>query len=114
MKTFAIVNSYGKSRPVGYLRYDSDREEFRISIAKDVSPNELPLMLEAFSKRGVYEVPPEWSLRWVQERIVPPNRQNIGGILKAHGLQFYDEAAIIENTRGICSQDDFELVAVGS
>lgn len=110
MKKFAIVNRYAPQKPVGYLEYDEKKESFHVRIAPDVHPNDLPFIMMLFAKRGIYDMTPEWSIRWVRDRIVPPGRQNIGQILKNHGLKHYDEMTIIESTKGRCAQDDFEIV----
>lgn len=44
---------------------------------------------------------------WVRQRIVPPDRQNIGQILKANGLEEYDEFSLLMFGSGRCAQDDY-------
>lgn len=112
MKKFAIVNRYAPKHIVGYLEYNEKKEEFKVTSMKDVPPSKLPFIMQLFAEKGIYELDPEWSARWVRDRIVPSGRQNIGAILKEHGLQFYNEMVILENTRGRCVQDDFEIVPV--
>lgn len=46
---------------------------------------------------------------WVRQRIVPPDRQNIGQILKANGLEEYDEFSLLMLGSGRCAQDDYYL-----
>ena len=41
--------------------------------------------------KGIRRLDPEWSLRWVQSRIVPYSRQNISEILRANGMDSYEE-----------------------
>lgn len=36
----------------------------------------------------------EWSMRWVQSRIIPSSRQNIGEILRVNGMRSYDRTQI--------------------
>ena len=66
-------------------------------------------MLELLAQRGERFVGPAQSLRWVQERIAPSGHQNIGQVLKAHGIREYDEFALLMSSGGACSQDDFVL-----
>ena len=53
-------------------------------------------------KRGETTVNSYWSKIWVQQRIVPPDRQNIGEILRDNHLQEYDEYAVQQS--GILQQ----------
>ena len=50
-----------------------------------------------------------WSGLWVQQRIVPQDRQNIGQVLKENGLKEYDEFQLLMLTKGRCAQDDCYL-----
>jgi hypothetical protein len=43
---------------------------------------------------------------------VPPDRQNIGQILRDNGLKSYDEYALLMLSSGRCEQDDYYLVPV--
>ena len=105
-----IVDSTEKTAvPCAQLRYDDEAEKFSIHIADDASPEHLPLILAAFAERGQRTLDDQWSRRWVAERIAPPGRQNLGEILKAHGLKYYDELALLESSRGESSNDDFVL-----
>ncbi|MBR2823489.1 MAG: hypothetical protein IKE24_07385 [Clostridia bacterium] len=44
---------------------------------------------------------------WVQQLIVPQDRQNIGQVLKENGLGVYDEFQLLMLTMGRCAQEDF-------
>ena len=107
MRRFAIKNELHKNRPAeAWLEYDESSKEFRVTVSPDADTTLLPLTVEAFAKRGQYEIGPDWSLNLVRERIVPPSRQNIGSILKNLGLEFYDEFPLLLASQGRCSQDD--------
>ncbi len=110
MKRFAIKNSVHPHRPAeAWLEYNEETKEFKVIVSPDADLSLLPLTVEAFAERGIYELDPEWSMNVVRERIVPPSRQNIGEILKAHGLEFYDEYTLLISNMGRCSQDDCYL-----
>ena len=49
------------------------------------------------------------SRRWVQDRIVSPNRQNIGQILRRANLKSFDEMALLQRSEGRSIQDDFYI-----
>ena len=49
------------------------------------------------------------NLGWVQDRIVSPNRQNIGQILRRANLKSFDEMALLQRSEGRSIQDDFYI-----
>lgn len=53
-----------------------------------------------------------WSKIWVQQRIVPIDRQNIGEILRDNHLKEYDEYELLMLAMGRCAQDDYYLVPI--
>ena len=44
-----------------------------------------------FFEKGQKTINAYWSRIWVQQRIVPSDRQNLGMIMRDNGLDFYDE-----------------------
>lgn len=50
-----------------------------------------------------------WSATWVDQRIVPTNRQNLGQVLKDNGLKEYDPYELLMLANGRCAQDDYYL-----
>lgn len=107
-----IVDSRSrKSVSCGRLRYNDESDQFSIEISEDVAVADLPMMFAAFAKRGEFHLDDKWARRWVQDRIVPPGRQNLGEILRAHGLTAYNEFALLESSRGFSANDDFILSA---
>lgn len=69
-------------------------------------------MLDSFVKRGETTVNSYWSKIWVQQRIVPIDRQNIGEILRDNHLKEYDEYELLMLAMGRCAQDDYYLVPI--
>jgi hypothetical protein len=53
-----------------------------------------------------------WSELWVQQRIIPMDRQNLGQILKENHLKEYDEYRLLMLSMGRCAQDDYYLVPI--
>ena len=66
-------------------------------------------MLSLFLKKGIRSVDSKWSMRWVQSRIIPSSRQNIGEILRANGMRSYDEHKLLLKNEGRSCQDDFYI-----
>ena len=90
------------------LHYEK-ADRFYIELPEDADEWETPLLLSSFVKRGQHTVNSYWSRAWVQQRIIPPDRQNLSSILKENGLDTYDEFALLTIAKGRCAQDDCYL-----
>lgn len=113
MKVFAIRDEEDKScKNIAYLIYYEKDKRFYIELPDEADPWETPLVLSSFAKRGEYTINAYWSRLWVQQRIIPPERQNIGQILKANRLNDYDEYAMLMLGEGRCAQDSYYLFAL--
>ena len=111
MKAFAIRDaSIQKERDLAWLLYDPDSMCFTIEICEDVDEWEAPLILSSFVKKGKRSVDPYWSQVWVEQRIVPRDRQNLGTILRDNGLEEYDPCRLLILSDGRCAQDDCFIV----
>ena len=111
MKIFAIRDaSADTQKDLAYLLYYEIDKRFYIELPEDADPWETPLLLSGFARKGENTVNAYWSRIWVQQRIVPPDRQNIGQILRDNGLSVYDEYALLMLSAGRCEQDDYYLV----
>lgn len=110
MKIFAIRSaSMRKAKNLAYLLYYENEKNFYIEIADDVDEWEVPLLLSSYLKNGKKTVDAYHSKLWVQQRIVPPDRQNLGQILKENNLDTYDEFQLLIMSKGRCSQDDYYI-----
>ena len=86
MKIFAIRDeSMPEQFDLAYLFYYETEKRFYIELPDDADPWETPLLLSSFVKKGEKTVNSYWSKIWVQQRIVPTDRQNLGQILKDNG-----------------------------
>lgn len=111
MKIFAIRDATDKTqKDLAYLLYYEVDKRFYIELPESADPWETPLLLDSFVKKGEHTVNSYWSRLWVQQRIVPSDRQNIGQILRDNGLRTYDEFALLMLSSGRCEQDDYFLV----
>ena len=77
---------------------------------EDTKSNEAPLIIAAFIEKNQRVIGKEWSLRWVRERVIPPDRQNIGQILRENNMKFYDEFPLLVSNQGRSCQDECYLV----
>lgn len=115
MRIFEIVDTHvraGKRRPCAKLLYNEEERDYRIEIEPWATENDVPMLLIPFIHTKERTLDGTWSRRWVEERIVPPSRQNIGQVLKANNLDEYDDFKLLLVSMGRCCQDDFELVEV--
>jgi len=113
MKIFAIRDDNDLNcKDLAYLLYYETEKRFYIELPDNVDPWETPLLLSSFAKRGETTVNSYWSKIWVQQRIVPTDRQNINQILKDNGLKKYDEYDLLMLSQGRCAQDDYYLTPI--
>ena len=91
MKVCAIRDEYeNRNTVLGYLFYYERSRDFFIELRDDLDAGEFPILLSLFVQKRTYSIGREWSARWVQARIVPRDRQNLGAILRDNGLSEYD------------------------
>ena len=113
MKIFAIRDETDPSqKDLAYLLYYETPKRFYIELPENADPWETPLLLASFAKDGVKSVNSYWSRLWVQQRIVPSDRQNLGQVLKDNKLKTYDEYELLMLAMGRCAQDDYYLVPI--
>ena len=99
----------GEARDLAILECYANPAEFFFELPPDADPWELPFILHEFCQRGRLTVDAEWSGRWVRSRLVPPERQNLGEVLRENGLDSYDELRLLGLTGGRCAQDSCYL-----
>lgn len=113
MKIFAIRDETDKTgKDLAYLLYYEQGRLFYIELPDHADEWETPLILSSFVKKGEYTVNSYWSRVWVQQRIVPTDRQNLPQILRDNGLKEYDEFALLMLANGRCAQDDYYLCPI--
>ena len=106
MKSYAIHDDAGAGMPViGYLFYYEKAEKFIIELSRDLDEWSAPLLFQGLVRKGIYTIPHTISMMWVEERVIPSGRQNIGSILKNHKLLGYSEMALLNLSKGRCAQD---------
>ena len=116
MRIFAIKDeTMPEDQILGYLIYYENARAFYIELPDDADPWDIPPILSSFVKRGERSIGSYWSRIWVEQRIIPQERQNIGQILKENGLKEYDEFSLLLLSMGRCAQDDcyLEEIPVG-
>lgn len=110
MKIFAIRSeSMRKAKNLAYLIYYEREKTFYIELPEDADEWETPLILSSYLKKGEKTINSYHSKMWVQQRIVPADRQNLGQILKENNMESYDEFDLLMLSKGRCAQDDYYL-----
>ncbi len=112
MKICAIKDESIQQRIIGYLFYYEKSKMFFLELSDAIDEKEFPIFLSSFVRKGSFSVDHEWSARWVQQRIVPTDRQNLGMILRENRLKEYDVFRLLMLGNGRCAQDDCAIVPV--
>lgn len=113
MKSYAIYDGeLNRTSAIGYLFYYEKAESFIIELCEDLDEWDAPLLFQGLVEKGIYTISRDISFMWVNERIIPSGRQNIGSILKNHKLKEYSEMALLCLSNGRCSQDSCYIAEV--
>lgn|GEM_PF-1712667 len=113
MKFCFIQNDFlPQDKIIGLLTYYSSDRSFCIDLDKRRKPIDMALLLGAYAEKGQFTLDPAWSERWVSQRIVPTDRQNLGMILREAGLKEYDRYKLLLLSGGHCAQDDLSICPV--
>ncbi len=94
---------------VGYLYYNEDDQTYELEALPDAIKMLAPIALCEMVRLGRMHVGHDIAYLWIRERVVPPNRQNIGDILKEAGFPYYDEILFIDKWHGLCGMDNFRI-----
>lgn len=108
-RIFLIINSEYDNECVGIFLYTELIKEFRVQIRKGIFDDRYPAIMGYYGRLGYKELPSNWAIRWVRERIIPPNRVNIKDTLSSEELKQYDEFDMLMYTNGRTCLDGAEL-----
>ena len=112
MKICKIIDESMAQREIGYLFYYENEESFIIELSKALSFDEASIFFAPFIERGELTLNSKWSEHWVNQRIVPTDRQNLGQILRDNKLKDYNRYRLLMLGHGRCAQDDYAVVKV--
>ena len=112
MIVFEIHNKAENRRLLGYLFYYDRSKRFYTELLSDLDEWSAPFIFAGHVKRGEYSIDSVWSKKFVNQRIIPPDRQNLGSILKENGLKTYDEYKLLLLSEGRGAQDELYLVRI--
>ena len=113
MKIFSINDESNPFKEnLGYLLYYPQSRVFIIELREDIPVRYFPLFLEHFARNKQYTIDSRWSEKWVEQRIIPRDRQNLGAILRDNHLKDYDPFRLLQLSRGRGAQDDCAVMPV--
>lgn len=112
MIVFEIRNKVEKRKLLGYLFYYEKSKRFFTRLLEELDEWSAPFIFSGHVKRGEYDIDSVWSRKFVEQRIIPYERQNLGSILKENGLKSYDECKLLQLSNGRCAQDELYVVRV--
>ena len=112
MVVFEIRNREEHKRLLGYLLYYEQSRRFFSELLSEVDEWSAPFIFSGQVKKKIYSIDSIWSAKFVNQRIIPSDRQNLGTILKEHGLREYDEFKLLQLSEGRCAQDELYLVRI--
>ena len=110
MKICKIIDESMGQREVGYLFYYENEDVFVIELSEDLSFDVASIFFAPFIERGERTLDSKWSEYWVNQRIVPTDRQNLGQILRDNKLKEYNRYRLLMLGHGRCAQDDYAVV----
>ena len=95
----------------GKLYYSDKRGQFRLEFDPniDYKKHHPPAYVSEFVKSQGYSIKGYFANCWAEDRVIPPDRQNIESILRAHGLKVYRVIDMLEMCMGRCTFDDLYL-----
>lgn len=107
VRRFKILDEYNNDSEMGELQYNTETKQFRVFVLNDYTGKYPDTYMQKYSKLGITELPADSVARWINQRILPPNRHAINWILKEAGIPEYDEMAIMTRVNGRCARDNF-------
>lgn len=112
MRTYKIIDEFREEMLIGFLFYHEGHRQFTLEINEELNPETAPVFFESFIRKGQLTLAPDWADRWVQQRVIPYERQNLGSILKENKMKVYDPFKLMVISEGRCAQDDLSIVPV--
>jgi len=112
MKVCKIIDESLDQKEVGYLFYYENEDAFVIELTENLSFDEASIFFAPFIEKGELTLDSKWSKNWVNQRIVPTDRQNLGQILRDNKLKDYNKYRLLMLGHGRCAQDDYAVIKV--
>ena len=111
MKIFEIIDEES-STYIGCLICYEKSEDYAVELVDDIDEWTAPLLFDKYVREREYTIPRKASRLWVEERVIPSDRQNIAFILKNSKIKSYNVIKLLELSKGKCSQDNMYMKAI--
>lgn len=110
MKKYAVVTPSGKTS--AWLHFDEVAEQGYLEINPDVEESERHPMFNIWLAQGKVKLSARDTDIWIRERVCPPEREGLEGILRRWGVPHYNPYLLSIALGGecVCDRDHFELV----
>lgn len=96
-----------KNIEVGNISYNQDKDEFSFELNEEIKDTKyLPPILYDYTNLSLdYKPTHENILLWIEDRIMPPERDAIDHILDKMGLSIYNPWTILKENKGMTLED---------
>lgn len=96
-----------KNIEVGNISYNQDKDEFSFKLNEEIKDTKyLPPILYDYTNLSLdYKPTHENILLWIEDRIMPPERDAIDHILDKMGLSIYNPWTILKENKGMTLED---------
>lgn len=111
IRKFEIYN-YKFKETEGYLFYNTETDEYSMKLLEDYTGKHPDIFFKILHDQGVVDVPEYLVDVWVQDRVIPPNRQGLEGLLKERGMTEYHIFDLLMYAMGRCQLDYSTLVEI--
>lgn len=108
MRSYNIIDG-DLNQNIGCLICYEKSEDCVVELIDGIDEWKAPLLFDRFVKEGVYTIPRKASKLWVEERVIPSDRQNLASMLKNHKLREYNVFKMLDISKGICAQDNMYI-----
>jgi len=106
MKIYSIRDKTVGDYDLAYFYMNERTGDCCIELCDGVDEWDLPFILDYYAKKGEKSIDMQHTMEFIRQRIIPPDRQNIGSVLKDNGLEEYDEIKLFVLADGRCAQDE--------
>lgn len=96
-----------KNIEVGNISYNQDKDEFSFKLNEEIKDTKyLPPILYDYTNLSLdYKPTHKNILWWIEDRIMPPERDAIDHILDKMGLSIYNPWTILKENKGMTLED---------
>ena len=114
MKIYAVRDEAEREprKDLAYLIYYESEKCFYVELPEDADKWETPLLLSSFAERGIRTVGAYYSMLWVRQRVIAPDRQNLIPKEKGELLVFFRDGSVKRCDMGELTGDDRRFSAI--